>query len=59
MLTKVLIAEDEARITALVDVYDASRSKRPYKSEFDQEKTLSIMLEGDGRTTLRISTRST
>ncbi len=40
----------EARITAIVDVYDALRSKRPYKPGFDQEKTLSIMLEGDGRT---------
>lgn len=40
----------EARITSLVDVYDALRSKRPYKPEFDQEKTLSIMLDGDGRT---------
>ena len=40
----------EARITALVDVYDALRSKRPYKPSFDQEKTLSIMLDGDGRT---------
>lgn len=40
----------EARITSLVDVYDALRSKRPYKPEFDQKKTLSIMLDGDGRT---------
>jgi putative two-component system response regulator len=40
----------EARITALVDVYDALRSKRSYKPAFDQEKTLSIMLDGDGRT---------
>jgi putative two-component system response regulator len=40
----------EARIVAVVDVYDALRSKRPYKAEFDQEKTLSIMLDGDGRT---------
>ena len=40
----------EARITALVDVYDALRTKRSYKPAFDQEKTLSIMLDGDGRT---------
>jgi putative two-component system response regulator len=40
----------EARIAGLVDVYDALRSKRPYKEAFDQEKTLSIMLNGDGRT---------
>lgn len=40
----------EARITSVVDVYDALRSKRPYKPGFDQEKTLSIMLDGDGRT---------
>lgn len=40
----------EARIVAVVDVYDALRSKRPYKPGFDQEKTLSILLEGDGRT---------
>ncbi len=40
----------EARITALADVFDALRSKRPYKPAFDQEKTLSIMLDGDGRT---------
>ncbi len=40
----------EARITFVADIYDALRSKRPYKPGFDQEKTLSIMLEGDGRT---------
>ena len=40
----------EARIASMVDVYDALRSKRPYKEAFDQEKTLSIMLNGDGRT---------
>jgi putative two-component system response regulator len=40
----------EARITALVDVYDALRSERCYKLGFDQGKTLSIILNGDGRT---------
>lgn len=40
----------EARITFVADIYDALRSKRSYKPGFDQEKTLSIMCEGDGRT---------
>ncbi len=40
----------EARITMFGDIYDALRSERSYKPAFDHEKTLSIMLEGDGRT---------
>jgi putative two-component system response regulator len=38
----------EARIVAVADVYDALRSKRPYKSDFDPGKTLRIIQEGAG-----------
>ncbi len=36
------------RITAIVDVFDALLSKRPYKKAFSLEKTLAIINEGRG-----------
>ena len=39
-----------ARIMGICDVYDALRSKRPYKPAFDHEETLEILVDGDGRT---------
>ncbi|MEW6132504.1 MAG: response regulator [Pseudomonadota bacterium] len=39
-----------ARIMAICDVYDALRSKRPYKPALEHEKSLEIILTGDGRT---------
>ncbi len=38
-----------ARIMALADVYDALRSKRPYKPSFTHEKSCSIIMEGAGQ----------
>jgi putative two-component system response regulator len=37
-----------ARIMALVDVYDALRSRRPYKKPFSHEKSTAIIVELDG-----------
>jgi len=38
----------EARIVAVADTYDALRSRRVYKDELPQEKTLAIILDGSG-----------
>jgi len=37
-----------ARIIAIIDVYDALISKRPYKEKYSKEKSLRIMEEGTG-----------
>ncbi len=38
------------RIMNICDQYDALRSKRPYKPSFSHEKTMDIIMNGDGRT---------
>ena len=38
-----------ARIMAVVDVYDALRSKRPYKQEMTHEEAYSIILKDSGK----------
>lgn len=39
-----------ARIMNICDIYDALRSKRPYKPAFDHQKTVEIIIRGDSRT---------
>lgn len=38
-----------ARIVAIIDVYDALISKRPYKEKFSKEKSLQILRDGSGK----------
>jgi putative two-component system response regulator len=40
----------EAMITAIVDVYDALRTSRPYKEAMDHASAIDIMCNGDERT---------
>ncbi len=42
-----------SRIVAVADVYDALSSKRPYKEPFTHERSMKIIIEGRGPTSIR------
>jgi putative two-component system response regulator len=39
-----------ARIMQICDVYDALRSRRPYKEPLDHSRAVQVISQGDGRT---------
>ncbi|MFZ6654944.1 response regulator [Undibacterium sp. TJN19] len=39
-----------ARVMQICDVYDALRSRRPYKAPLDHKRSMNIILQGDDRT---------